>query len=376
MNRDGWRRPRDLVAGAVSLVILGVAPPFAGAQWHVEAAAGGVSQKSAGAAVSNTSALGGLRYEGPAWFYVSGGVPLAAEGVPWVASGAGTRITRLISGVAAGIQIDGHLHGYRAATTGETGGGLVAGALPFVSVALGPARLEGRSGISHYSSRFAGQTVSRTGHDSGLTAELRPHPSLTLAADARLFRAEEGDYPYAGAAAEIAAGATSLWAYTGRWTSSLLPDPAWGAGVVVRLPGAYSARGSYQQEPTDPLFWNETRRFWSVGLSRRVGRPPAASITAPVAPETSGGRVVFRIPITAAEEAPSVAGDFNGWTPVPMRRAGDDWVVAIAVAPGVHHYAFRAADGTWFVPDTVENRVDDGFGGTNAVLVVPATGWR
>jgi hypothetical protein len=39
-------------------------------------------------------------------------------------------------------------------------------------------------------------------------------------------------------------------------------------------------------------------------------------------------------------------------------------------APGVYHYAFVAEDGTWFVPESVPGRQDDGMGGHVAVLVV------
>ena len=40
------------------------------------------------------------------------------------------------------------------------------------------------------------------------------------------------------------------------------------------------------------------------------------------------------------------------------------------LAPGVYHYAFVAEDGTWFVPESVPGRQDDGMGGHTAVLVV------
>ena len=68
--------------------------------------------------------------------------------------------------------------------------------------------------------------------------------------------------------------------------------------------------------------------------------------------------------------APSIAGDFTDWEPVPMRRNGDQWEASFDLEPGVYHYSFVRSDGSWFLPDTIRNRVDDGFGGMNAVLVV------
>jgi hypothetical protein len=55
---------------------------------------------------------------------------------------------------------------------------------------------------------------------------------------------------------------------------------------------------------------------------------------------------------------------------VPMQRDGSRWTYAAQLAPGVYHYAFVAEDGTWFVPESVPGRQDDGMGGHVAVLVV------
>jgi hypothetical protein len=54
-----------------------------------------------------------------------------------------------------------------------------------------------------------------------------------------------------------------------------------------------------------------------------------------------------------------------------MLREGAGWTYATQLKPGVYHYAFVAEDGTWFIPDSVPGRQDDGMGGQVAVLVVP-----
>lgn len=365
------RRGRGFLAGALVLALCAGWPAVAGAQWRIEAAAGGISHETTGGVVSSSSAVLGIRHDGALWAYLSSGLPLETDGLPWAASGAGARISRSYVGLDFGMDLSTQAHGYRAPASGQTGGGIVLDALPFIGLDLGRARVEGRSGIAHYSSSFAGETISRTLHESGLTAEIRPARSLSLSAEASLFRAEEDDYPFLGLTGELALRGASVWAHAGRWTSDVIPDPSWGAGAVVTLATRYALRASYQQEAADPLFWNETRRFWSVGVSRRMGRSATERLMAPVLPQISSAGVVFRIPAGDHTAPPSVAGDFNDWIPVEMTRAGDEWVVTIPVPPGVHHYAFRAADGSWFVPETIENRVDDGFGGTNAVLLVP-----
>jgi hypothetical protein len=82
------------------------------------------------------------------------------------------------------------------------------------------------------------------------------------------------------------------------------------------------------------------------------------------------GHAVITIPVRSAKGTPSIAGDFTGWKPVPMHRAGSRWTYTAKLDPGVYHYAFVAEDGSWFVPESVAGRQDDGMGGHVAVLVV------
>lgn len=85
-----------------------------------------------------------------------------------------------------------------------------------------------------------------------------------------------------------------------------------------------------------------------------------------------GGRVTVRL---SAHEAgappPSIAGDFTNWTPVGMKRQEDEWRFSIQLSTGVYRFAFRNADGEWFVPARFPNRTDDQMGGWVAVLVIP-----
>ena len=83
-------------------------------------------------------------------------------------------------------------------------------------------------------------------------------------------------------------------------------------------------------------------------------------------------RVVLRL---AARDAgvppPSIAGDFTKWTPIRMKRHGDEWRFSVQLSRGVYRFAFKSADGAWFVPASFPNRTDDQMGGWVAVLVVP-----
>jgi hypothetical protein len=84
------------------------------------------------------------------------------------------------------------------------------------------------------------------------------------------------------------------------------------------------------------------------------------------------GEATIRLPISsvATTGTPSIAGDFNNWKPALMERNGDAWSYTVAVAPGVYNYSFVSDQGTWFVPEGVPGRRDDGMGGHVAVLVV------
>jgi hypothetical protein len=106
-----------------------------------------------------------------------------------------------------------------------------------------------------------------------------------------------------------------------------------------------------------------------VGVSILIGaRPKAPEV--PVAARYENGVATIRLPSKLFASPPQVAGDFNNWTPVAMERDGETWRYSVAARPGVYNYAFVASDGTWYVPDGVPGRKDDGMGGHVAVLVV------
>lgn len=372
--------PGRRLCAALALLVSSLAPAAARGQgWVVEASAGGTDPRSVTADVGSRSAILGVRREAPVWLYLSGAVPLDSTGLPWAAAGGGGRLERpldLASPVALsfGIDLAGHGHAYRERLLGAVGSGLTLAGLPFVALSRGDARLEVHAGGQSYTSTFRDSTSTRAVLDAGARVGFAPDPRVSLSAATRWLRAEEGGFPYAGVEAGWADGGLAGWAYAGRWLSDLIPTPVWGVGGSLEVAGGVGVRADFQQEAADPLYWNLPRRFWSVGLSRAFGaaRPPAPAV-APVLPEVVDGRVRIRVPLDEAGSAPAVAGDFNDWKPAPMRRNGDHWEIELALNPGVYHYSVRRADGSWFVPESVANRVDDGFGGKNAVLIVPAS---
>jgi hypothetical protein len=94
--------------------------------------------------------------------------------------------------------------------------------------------------------------------------------------------------------------------------------------------------------------------------------PRAAAIVRPAA----RGTVSFEW--RGQADAVSLSGTMTGWAPVALHREDGRFATALAVPPGRHEYRLEVSVGstrTLVLPEGAE-RVDDGFGGENAVLRV------
>jgi hypothetical protein len=147
---------------------------------------------------------------------------------------------------------------------------------------------------------------------------------------------------------------------------------AHGVDLFVRYDGAIATS-------SDPTV--EYRRHVAVvgltlgyGGSRALAAPAAEEESpARVARPTAGGaevRFSLRAP-TAAKVA--VIGDFNGWDAargVMRRGPAGAWTAELDVGHGSHTYSF-IVDGAVIRPPGALRYVPDGFGGENALFVVP-----
>jgi hypothetical protein len=213
---------------------------------------------------------------------------------------------------------------------------------------------------------YVGATENRGVFETGARGSYGE--AVRVQADVKWVYASEGTYPFAGASLIYGGAPLQVWAQAGKWLSTELDEVAWGAGAGVSLGSQSTLWANVRQEAPDPLYWNVTRRTWSVGMTRRFGR--SVQVLQP-APRSESGGVVIRVSAADAPEGEvSIAGDFNNWQAEPMRLEGREWVIRLPLAPGVYNYAFRSARGEWFVPASVDGRRDDGMGGHVAVLVV------
>ncbi len=65
----------------------------------------------------------------------------------------------------------------------------------------------------------------------------------------------------------------------------------------------------------------------------------------------------------------AVAGDFNGWDAVTMKR-GQDGVfrIQLSLSPGRYQYAFLVDERTWVPDPRAATIVDSGYGGADSIL--------
>jgi hypothetical protein len=105
-----------------------------------------------------------------------------------------------------------------------------------------------------------------------------------------------------------------------------------------------------------------------------VMAPGQPAITPTVAADT----VFVRFELVAPDARNvRLAGSFNQWQAeaIPLNAgAGGVWSTTVALPLGEHQYQF-VVDGERWIPDpTAHAQVDDGFGGTNSVIVVGPKG--
>lgn len=358
---------------AVLVVSCSVLTHLAGVRaqgWSADVSAGRLVYDAVSATVGTNNVIGSLRYDAATgtWVYGAAAAPLGGSGTVWGGGGAGGRVmVPSRAGFASmGADVGAHAYSFRDRVAALSGTGAVVEAMPFVRVAAGEGFVEARGGWRGQTLSFAGARENRGVFETGARGGYGT--TVRVEGDARWVHATEGTYPFVGAAVAYTGTRVDLWGEVGKWVATDLDERVWGVGGAVSVGPRTLVWGSVRQEAPDPLYWNLTRRTWSVGLTQRLGR--VAAPLAPV-PRSQGGTVLVRL---SAADAPAgavaIGGDFNNWQPAPMQREGDDWVVRLPLAPGVYHYAFRSANGDWFVPPSTAGRRDDGFGGSVAVLVV------
>jgi hypothetical protein len=110
-------------------------------------------------------------------------------------------------------------------------------------------------------------------------------------------------------------------------------------------------------------------RLARVHFPLRAGSPGALVRSRSFRVSRRGDEIVIRLRRSGARDV-AVAGDWTGWTPVPLAAVSTNlWELTAAIPRGSHHFVLIIDGATWQIPDGVPS-VADGMGGRVAVLTV------
>ena len=167
----------------------------------------------------------------------------------------------------------------------------------------------------------------------------------------------------------------SLWV-SGRLSKTYGSTGAASASLLYFVRPAIAVEASGGNYLRDPFQGLPRAGFIAGGVriyaARRAPAQPAAPTRPalqPLVAERRGDTAVVRFRMPGARSV-AIAGNWNAWTPAPLRGLGDDiWEATLQLAPGVYHFNL-VVDGTeWVVPGGVAT-IPDGMGGLLALLNV------
>ncbi len=187
------------------------------------------------------------------------------------------------------------------------------------------------------------------------------------------------------------AGQVNLAGEFNSWSDSANPmqgtDGVWSLTLDLD-PGTYLYKfvvdGSWREDPGNPESAddgfggkNSVLTVPDAVAALAVGGEPVAAPAAPTAP-AAGQAAEGECAVTFQFEAPGagnvvLAGEFNGWndSSEPMTNSDGVWTLTRSLAPGEYMYKF-VVDGSWTEDPNNPNGADDGFGGKNSIVRVPA----
>jgi 1,4-alpha-glucan branching enzyme len=115
---------------------------------------------------------------------------------------------------------------------------------------------------------------------------------------------------------------------------------------------------------------------WCFLLVAFLAATGCAARQAPLAAMVTAAGVRFEH-VDSEARAVAIAGSFNDWSPTatPLVRAGSRgvWSALVPLPAGEHRFMFVVDGRRWVVPARATAFEDDGFGSTNAMVVVPST---
>jgi len=255
-----------------------------------------------------------------------------------------------------------HADGAPASGAGQLSGGLVWSTLHWGgTVAAGPAQgwIETGSPVTALRTFARVWWKSADGNGSAI-ASLEP---------TRLLGAWFTD---ASLVTSLTSGPTEVSGWIGARVSTVYGNKGTiGATAQTRVSPRVSLEASGGTVLPDPYQGFPRGAYVSVGIRLHAAGHQAPITPPSFVPLTSAGRdsLVVELRLPTADSA-TIAGDWNAWTPVPLRPRGSGvWEAVLQLRPGVYHYSVRLDGARWVLPEGVPT-VPDGMGGRVALLVV------
>ncbi|MBK7187384.1 MAG: hypothetical protein IPH86_01470 [bacterium] len=232
----------------------------------------------------------------------------------------------------------------------------------------------------------AGQAAVKVGGGAAAPAAAAPAPAA--AAVPAAGGAAGGKVPVMFRCEAPGAGKVCLAGEFNGWSDAANPMKNDGGAWTLALdlaPGSYQYKfvvdGNWKQDDKNPEAapdgFGGNNSIMKVGAGGAVAAPAAAAPAvkvAPAAPAAAGGKCA----VTFAHAAPGaakvcLAGEFNGWSDAanPMTNKDGNWTLTLDLAPGSYQYKF-VVDGNWLADPLNAASSDDGFGGKNSLVKVPA----
>jgi len=193
--------------------------------------------------------------------------------------------------------------------------------------------------------------------------------SVTLAYRQEQTRIDSARATDRTATVSVVRGPLLLTGILGARSESAATTTFGGVRASIALSRILALQVGAERYPGDRLTGTVGGRAVSAGFVLRTssGPRPLPRPSGVARPAAGLTRLSIRAPSAAIVE---VAGDWNGWRPVPANRGANGvWFADLAIPAGTWRYGFRIDGRQWRVPDGTA-ATDDGFGGKSAWLTV------
>ncbi len=134
---------------------------------------------------------------------------------------------------------------------------------------------------------------------------------------------------------------------------------------------------SLEKEPKRSFFipWLRPAALFSAGLAfgAAVLFMQPNSDPLPLPSTVASRKIPYRFVIYRPDaDQAEIIGTFTQWKPVAMKKTGHDgyWSLTLNLLEGEYQYSYLVEDGQQITDPTVQERIQDDFGGENSIITI------